>query len=133
MQRSKKLFAVTLGAVALCSALVFAQDDDDKKEEKAKPKHTIKEVMKEAMKGGLNKKVASGEATPEEKLALLDMYVSLVESKPPIGEEASWQKLSGGAALAAAKVAVGREGAEAELKAATNCKTCHDPHKPKTE
>ena len=87
--------------------------------------------MKGAMKGGLNKKVASGKATPEEKLALLDMYVSLVENKPPTGEEGSWQKLAGGAALAAAKVAVGREGAEKELKAATTCKSCHDPHKPK--
>jgi hypothetical protein len=31
---------------------------------------------------------------------------------------------------AAAKVAVGREGAMVELKTATNCKKCHDAHKP---
>ena len=130
MKRSTKLLATTVAAIAMCGALVFAQDGD-KKEMKPKPKHTIKQVMKEAMKGGLNKTVISGKATPEQKLALLDMYVSLVENKQPTGEAASWQKYAGTAALAAAKVAVGREGAEKELKAATNCKACHDPHKPK--
>ena len=58
------------------------------------------------------------------------MYVSLVENDPPKGEKDSWQRLAGGAALAAAKVAVGREGAEAELKAAMNCAACHKQHKP---
>lgn len=127
-----KTFATVVSLIAVAGAFVFAQGDAAK-EEKAKPKHTIEVVMEKAMKGGLNKKVMSGNASTEEKLALLDMYVSLVENKPPIGENASWQRLSGQAALAAAKVVVGREGAENELKAATNCKACHDVHKPKEE
>lgn len=113
-------------AIAAASAFAIAQDS----EEAPKAKYTIKEVMKGAMKEGLNKKVIGGKATSEEKLALLDMYISLVENKAPKGEAASWQKYAGAAALAAAKVAVGREGAEQELKTATNCAKCHKAHKP---
>lgn len=128
MSKKNVTIAAALMAVLL-TAFAFAQDDE-KKEEK-KPKHTIKEVMKKGLKGkeSLNAKVLSGKATDKEKLALLDMYVSLVESKPPKGEAASWQKFAGTAALAAAKVAVGREGADKELKAATNCAKCHKAHK----
>ncbi|MFN3193324.1 MAG: hypothetical protein ACE361_22625 [Aureliella sp.] len=126
MKRST-LATLVLGAVATAMVAPFAIADD---EEKAKPKHSIKEVMKVALKGGLQKKVLAGEATDDEKKELLDMYVSLVESKPPKGEMNSWHNLAGGAALAAAKVVVGREGALDELKAATNCKACHSQHKP---
>lgn len=131
---SKTVQALSIAALALAiSAIAVAQTEDDKKEEAKKPKHTIKEVMKKGLKGGkssLNAKVLSGKASDKEKLELLDLYVSLVEAKPPKGEPASWQKFAGTAALAAAKVAVGREGAMKELKAATNCGKCHKAHKP---
>ncbi|MCA9217639.1 MAG: hypothetical protein KDB27_31435 [Planctomycetales bacterium] len=123
-----KSFRLVLRAcVALgVSAYVIAEDGEEQK-----PKHTIEQVMEKALKGGgLNKKVADGKASNEEKLQLLDMYISLLENKPPKGDNASWQKLAGATALAAAKVAVGRPGAEAELKKATNCKACHSEHKP---
>lgn len=120
---------IALALLAAFAAYSFAEDD---KEEKAKPKHTIEEVMEKALKGNsLNKKVVSGQASAEEKLALLDFYVSLVENDAPVGDQASWQRMAGSAALAAAKVAVGREGAEEELKKATNCAACHKLHKPK--
>ena len=94
-----------------------------------KPKHTIAEVMKNAHQDKLLNKVLSGQASQEEKLVLLDNYVSLVECEPPRGDMNSWHKLAGGLALASAKVVVGRDGALPELKAASNCKTCHDVHK----
>ena len=97
-------------------------------EQGAKPKHTIGEVMTNAHKGGLLKKVLANDATAEEKLVLLDHYISLVECTPPNGDMNSWQNLAGKLALASAKVAVGRDGALAELKAASNCKACHDVH-----
>lgn len=109
-----------LGARLAPSAL--AQDG-------AKPKHTLKEVMKVGHKDGLLKKILAGEGTPEDKLLLLDLYISMVEAKPSKGDMASWHDLAGKAALAAAKVSVGREGAIDELKTATNCKACHDVHK----
>ncbi len=125
MRAKRVLFG--LAAVTVCASVfgvVWAADDAE-----TKPKHTIKEVMKTAHKDGLLKKIMSGDASQEDKLVLLDNYISLVESEPPKGDMESWQILSGKAALAAAKMAVGREGAAAELKAATNCAACHKVHK----
>ena len=103
-------------------ALAAGEDGD-------KPKHTIKDVMKSAHKEGLLKKVLGGQASEQEKLTLLDYYISLVENTPPKGGSQSWHNLAGKVTLAAAKVAVGREGATAELKKATNCGACHKQHK----
>jgi hypothetical protein len=97
--------------------------------EEPTPKHTIKEAMKIGHKDGLLKKVLSGESTDEEKKTLLDLYVSMVESKPTKGDMESWHNLAGKAALAVAKVVVGREDSLKELETATNCKACHDLHK----
>ena len=71
--------AFVAGAVVLQS-IAWAQDA-----EAPKPKHTIKEVMEQAHKGGLLNKVAAGEATADEKTLLLDLYVSLSENDPPRG------------------------------------------------
>lgn len=120
-----KLFTALLTClVGLCTTLSVSAEEEEKK-----PKHTIKEVMKVGHKEGLLKKVLGGEASDEEKKQLLDLYVSMVESKPKKGDQASWIKLAGGSTLAAAKVVTGREGAIDELKAATNCKACHSVHK----
>ncbi len=98
-------------------------------QEPESPKHTIKEVMKVGHKDGLLKKILDGAGTDEDKQLLLDLYISLVESKPEKGDEDSWYELAGAAAMASAKVVVGREGAIESLKVATNCKACHDVHK----
>jgi hypothetical protein len=98
--------------------------------EAAKPKHTIKEVMETAHKGGLLNKVAAGEATDEEKAELLDLYISLAENDPPRGDAASFHKLANDAVLAAARVVVGRDGAAEQLKRGVNCMACHREHKP---
>lgn len=99
-------------------------------EEAPKPPYTIKEVMQQAHKDGLLKKVLSGDASAEEKRHLLDLYISMAESKPPIGDATSWHKLAGGTVMAAAKVVVGRKDSLASLKKATACAACHKLHKP---
>ena len=120
-----QLVAVCLGlslTVGSLAGLAQAQ-------EAAKPKHTVKEVMKIGHKDGLLKKILAGEGTAEDKQLLLDLYISMVESKPEKGDMTSWQTLAGAGALAAAKVVVGREDGMEALKTATNCKACHDVHK----
>ncbi len=92
-------------------------------------KHTIKEVMKQAHGEKLLNKVVDGSASKEEKDQLLDLYISLIDNKPPKGESGEWMMNSGRLILAAARVSVGRDGAVDELKAASNCKACHDVHK----
>ncbi|MCA9263944.1 MAG: hypothetical protein KDA60_08830 [Planctomycetales bacterium] len=119
------MVGVCLGMMALAAGTwAWAEEG-----ESTGPKHTIKEVMTIGHKDGLLKTVLSGEATMEQKTQLLDLYISMVECEPSKGSIESWHKLAGQSALAAAKVVVGREGALPELKAATNCKACHDAHK----
>ena len=96
-------------------------------------KYSIKDVMKQGHKDGLLKKVLTEKASDADKVKLLDLYLSLIENEPPQGDVAGWQEKSGAAIVAAAKVAVGRDGALAELKTATNCKACHEPHKPPSD
>lgn len=117
--------AVCLIGLGKVAPLATAADDE------VEPKHTIKEVMKVGhnKKDGVLGKVLSGKATDEEKKQLLDLYVSMLEAKPKKGSMESWQKLAGAAALAAAKVVVGREDGLAALKTASNCGACHKPHK----
>ncbi len=117
------------GCVVVLSLAFVAMSVARAAEERSKPKHTIKQVMNDAHKGGLLKKVLDGQASQEEKLVLLDHYISLVECTPPKGDMGSWQQLAGKVALASAKVAVDRDGALPELKAATACAACHDQHK----
>jgi hypothetical protein len=121
-----KVVAICLGLVIAGGTVVSVARAE---EEGAKPKHTIKEVMKLAHKDGLLKKVTEGQASDAEKKQLLDLYVSMVEAKPEKGSEESWHKLAGSAAMAAAKVVVGREDGVELLKTTTNCKACHDVHK----
>ncbi len=94
----------------------------------AKPKHTIKEAMKQH-KGKLHEKIIAGEASPEEKKELLDVYISMAESTPEKGDIESWHKLTDALVIAAAKAVVGRDDASESLKVATNCAACHKLHK----
>ena len=98
-------------------------------EEGKKPKNTIKEVMGDAHKGGLLKKVTDGSASKADKEKLLGFYVSLYENKPPQGEAASWNAKTSALLAAAAKVVLDDKDGVADLKAASNCKACHEVHK----
>ena len=100
----------------------------------AQEKVTIKEVMKAAMKGGLAKKVANGEATDEEKKKLAAMFVALHENKPPKGEQGSWDEKTKALVDAANDVLVGKASGNEKLKeltAGANCMACHSAHKGK--
>jgi hypothetical protein len=123
---SKKLIALMSGSLLVAcfvSVPVTAEEDDDK------PKFTTKQVMKTAMKGGLLKKVASGDASDEEKKNLHEMLVALSKNEPKKGEAESWKELTG-ALVKAGKAAVeGEAGAGEMLTKAANCKACHSKHK----
>ena len=95
----------------------------------SKPKYTIKQIMKDGLKGGLAKKVVGGEATDKEKIQLLDYAIALYETKPKKGDPASWTKLTGNLVTAAAKVAIDPKVGTEALGKAVNCKACHNVHK----
>ena len=94
-------------------------------------KATIKEVMQVCMKGGLCKKVGSGEASAEEKKKLAGLFAALHEAKPPKGEASSWDAKTKALVDAANDVLAGKEGATDKLKKAADCMGCHSAHKGK--
>jgi hypothetical protein len=115
-------YGMIVGAAALIFGVVAFDgtlQGGDKKEV------TIKQVMKKAFAGGLCKKVASGDASAEEKKELIALFEGLSKATPPKGEEASWKEKTK-ALLDAAKADDG-----AALQKAANCQACHQEHKGK--
>ena len=131
----KLMLAVAALGISLGTAWTFsasAQKDDDK-DDKKKPKYSIKEVMKKAhaAKDALKKKVDSDTATKEDLKALLVMYKALEMNKPPMGEDAEWKKRTKLLVAAANAAVEEKKDAKDLLKKAANCAECHKAHKGK--
>ena len=92
---------------------------------------TIKAIMKEGFKGdtSLNKKISSGTATAEEKKRYLTLAEALGKAKPEKGDADSWSTKTKALTEAATAVVEGKGNAGDLLKAASNCKACHEVHK----
>ncbi len=122
---SKKLLCYCLSCFLVAATFTLSVLADEESE----PKYKTKEVMKAAFKGPLIKKVASGDASDEEKEKLHEMLVALGKNEPPKGEAESWKKLTTALVKASKAVADGEKDGPAMLKKAANCKACHSKHK----
>ncbi|OUT55423.1 hypothetical protein SV7mr_43430 [Stieleria bergensis] len=120
--RIRMLGAAALVAAATMISLPTLSAEEDK------PKFTTKQIMKEAFKGPLLKKVAAG-GSKEDAKKLHEMLVALAANEPKKGSEESWKKLTGALVAAAEGVVEGKDGSAAALKKAANCKACHNSHK----
>lgn len=102
-----------------------------------KPKFTIKQVMKEAIKGhsALVKKACKGTATPEELARMVEYFRAMAQCVPPKGDLDSWEAKSGALLEAALRVqkAPKDKAASLALENAVECRQCHNPHKPGKE
>lgn len=125
----RKALLLVVGLALPVSAAVGVGVSRAQDAEETKPKYEIKQVMQQAHRDKLLNKVRDGEATQEEKVKLLDLYISLTESKPPKGEAASWSAKTNAAVVAAAKAVAGRKDASASLMKAVNCGACHRAHR----
>ena len=95
-----------------------------------KAKYTTKEVMAEAHKGGLMKKVASLKADDEEKKKLVELYTALSQNDPPKEEsKKEWKQQTGDMLKAAKAAAKGDEEAAKSLLKLVNCTACHKKFK----
>ena len=94
-----------------------------------KAKFTIKEVMKEAHKDGLLKKVASGKADDDERKHLAELYKALSQNTPPKGDADDWKMKTTVLVDASSKAAKGDEKAATALLKLANCGACHKEHK----
>ncbi|MEX0867453.1 MAG: hypothetical protein WD030_08840 [Pirellulales bacterium] len=91
---------------------------------------TVKDVMENAHKSGLLKKVANGQASDDEKAQLLALYKALAANEPPQGDADSWTAKTTVLVTAAQAAVDGQADAGAMLQGAANCKACHEVHKP---
>ena len=123
MKFNTRILTASLATAILTLGLVGTAGAD------SKPKYTIKQIMKDGLKGGLAKKVIEGKATSQEKTQLLDYAIALYETKPKKGDPVGWTKLTGDFVAAAAKVAIDPKASTAALGKAVNCKACHNKHK----
>ena len=106
------------------TAAAFDDDDPPKKE------LTIKDIMKQAHKDGLLKKVATEKSTEKETKTLNDLYTKLAKLSPPKGDKVGWDAKTK-ALVDASKLAVAKDPTfKAKLKTATKCADCHKIHKP---
>ncbi len=93
---------------------------------------SVKDVMNIAHKGGKDSmlsKITGGSGSEADAKKLVELYEFLATQKPPQGEEASWKEKTG-ALVSAAKEMAEKKSAD-NLKKASNCKACHDVHRPK--
>ena len=118
----KYLFAT--GIAVLTLALVMGENNAGEK-----AKFTIPQVMAKAHKSKLMNKVATGDASADEKKQLVELYTALSKNEPPAGEASDWKKKTDALVTAAKKAADGNEPAAKSLLKLANCKACHDAHK----
>ena len=126
MNKTTILLTLTL---SLSAGLAFrAVAEGDKKEEPL-----IGQVMKDHFKGDTSdiKKATKGELSKDEATKLLAALKSLSPAKPSKGDEASWKEKTAALVLAGEKLEKGDADAGAAVKAAANCKACHDVHREK--
>ena len=116
-------------AAAVLAACSFVSSTPLRGADEEKPK-TIKEVMKLVFKkNALKDKAVMGEASDEEKKALVALLKDMAAGKPPKGSEESWKKHTAALVEAAEGVAENKEGAADSLRKASNCASCHREHK----
>ena len=93
----------------------------------------IKDVMGKYVKGKESPlaKAIGGSASEAELKELHAAFVALAANKAPKGDAEAWKKKTEALVAASAALVEKKEGAVAALKAASNCKACHDDHKGK--
>lgn len=121
-----KKWMMLSGAVLFTVAMIAGSSQSGTADEAIE----ISDVMQEAMKGGLCKKVVDGEASADEKARLLVLLKAMAECEAPKGDAESWNAKTAALVKAAEGVVKGDADATAVLKGAANCKACHDPHRP---
>lgn len=125
----KKITILLTLSVSLFAAPVFRVLAADEKKEDS----VIGKVMKDHFKGDTSniKKATKGELPKDEIAKLVAALKTLPAAKPSKGEAASWKEKTDALLAAGEKLEKGEAGAGDALKAAANCKSCHDVHREK--
>src|SRR4051812_9625272 len=133
MKALSKLPLVVMSAAALSLALVSTTSYAADSSEKESPTKVFMKKYHKAPQGvdPVSKRAAAGKATPQELKELAAGYHAMMKDTPPKGDAASWKEKTTKLASAADALVKGEPDAQARFKEASNCKVCHDAHKPK--
>jgi hypothetical protein len=131
---------ITLGAVAavLISGLPLTATADhhggEKKKDIRKPKdvHDVMEMSHEGKKS-IVARVRDGKGSKEDLEILVIHYGVMAKSEPPRGKMDSWKKKTKELNRTIKNLQTGKANSLAEFKEASNCKACHNLHKPKDD
>ena len=74
-------------------------------------------------------KVAAGDANDAEKKRLLTVLTGLAKTQPDHGDPDSWKAKTAALVSAAQDLMDGKDGAGDRLRAASNCRACHQAHR----
>ena len=78
----------------------------------------------------LVQKAAAGQASDVEKKRLLTVLTGMTNTRPEQGSVEAWKARTAALASAAQDLVDGKEGAGDRLRAASDCRTCHQAHRP---
>ena len=117
--------------VLLLSGSVSAQQAKNKKPP-PKAVRTVKLIMEETHKGADNpaSEVRHGRGTEEQQKILLKAYQEMAAMKAPVGDAKSWQSRTGAVITALNDLIAKKPGAVERVYSTTDCRACHDPHRP---
>lgn len=124
--RAVKYVAAAGGLAVLTVGVSMVLGDD------AKPKLTIKEIMKNDNKGedSIVKQIVSGKGKPEQVTQLQADYKLLAELEPPRGDKEHWKTKVSALIEATDGLKLDDKASIAKFKTAVTCKACHQEFKP---
>jgi hypothetical protein len=93
---------------------------------------TIKAMMERSHKGRDNiaSEVRNGRGTEADVKKLLDEYKLIAAQKPAVGDAKSWKSRTDAVIAALNDLVAKKPGAVDRVHATTDCRACHDVHRP---
>lgn len=78
-------------------------------------------------------RAAAGDASETEKKRLLKVLTGMAQAQPDHGGAESWKARTGALTAAAQDLLDGKDGAGERLRAAADCRACHQAHRGKSD
>jgi len=124
--RTIKLLGLAMLVLAVSAGGRASRADDDDS------RAVIIAAMRRAFSGTeppLILRAAAGDASETEKRRLLKVLTGMAQAQPYHGGTESWKAKTGALTAAAQDLLDGKEGAGERLRAAADCRACHQVHR----
>lgn len=114
------------------AALLLALLSPDALAQQQKGNRIINAMMERAHKGrdNIGSEVRNGSGTEEQVKKLLEEYRLIAAQKPAVGDLKSWKRRTDAVIAALSDLAAKKPGAVDRVYSATDCRACHEAHRP---